>query len=339
MPTDLVAQWQVTRAFSVTNLKNDSDNQAATMLDRALSAKGIPQLGTLAPGAAGAGGAIAISRRAIPLAGQSDEACVVLVSYQNPMPGTPVAFLVSDDTTLTVESTQLHPSNKSVMQFSYKAPILQKPPVPQNANPDNPLADLGAISAAGGVGPGGGSGLAVKLDKPASPEQYQATFRYSRPIRKVSMQAYVINRAADLDIIRNCIGSVNAESWLGYPVGFWRFDDFRNEGILFGNIIKVTCGLSSRVNENWMSWEVFNSPDLGRRVTVNQFDVNTLKALGYFYSWKALNGIIAAGLYPMAHFAKIFGFGAGPGNPGGAPITPTNIPTGAGGGILGGLGA
>lgn len=310
MPTDLIAQYDVVRVFLVKGLTDGSTNQTATFLDRALSAKGVPQLGTLAPGTAGAAGAIAVNKSTAQAPSTDD--CYVLVTYKNPMPGAPVAFIVSDDTSLTSESCQLHPRDKSPMMFTYKPPVqLARPP--RNA----PI-----------FVPGGGMHMDDSQyyteDPPAKPEQYQATFRYSRPIRKVVLQGYVINR--DLDQFRNCIGGVNDDDWLRYPPGFWRFDDFRNDGILFGNIIKITCGLTSRVTENWMQWEVFNSPDLGRRVTVKASDVAALKRLGYFYDWKALNGIIVAGLHPAYNFVRIFGFGGGPGQPGGVPDAPTPLP-------------
>lgn len=300
-PTDLFPKFDVARVFLVDGLDTNVTpaNQvvsASLMLDQAKLAPGVAQLGSLAPGAAGASGAVAIRQASLPIP-QSDNSAYVVVSYENPLPGQPVAFVVSDDTALTTESTQLHPKDKSPMIMTYQAPVVGAAQALLRANGN------------GAIGVLGGALLGVTSDPAAKPEQYQANFRYSRPIRKVSITGYVVN--ANLDQYRNAIGSVNNAPWLRYGTGFWRFDDFHDDGILFGMIQKVTVGISSRLNENWMNWEVFNSPDLGRRVTVNPADVATLRNLGYFYGWQALNGIIVAGLYPCAGFQGLFGLGGG----------------------------
>lgn len=312
-PTDQFPKYDVARVFLVEGLDTGVANEAATMLDRAKYVPGVAQLGTLCPGPSGRAGAVAIRQHALQIP-DSDNSCYVVVTYANPLPGSPVAFLVSDDTALTVESTQLHPRDKSIMFMTYAAPVGNAAAALAAAQGVGAAA-AGGVIGAGGIPPilaPGGTILNnnTQNDPHAKPEQYQATFRYSRPIRKVTITGYVVN--ANLDVYRNSIGSVNyPAAWLRYPPGYWRFDEFRDDGILFGNIQKVTVSLTSRVNENWMSWEIFNSPDLGRRVTVAARDVATLRNLGYFYGWTTANGIIVAGLYPPGNFGGLFGFGGG----------------------------
>jgi hypothetical protein len=112
-----------------------------------------------------------------------------------------------------------------------------------------------------------------------------------------------------LDRLRGAIGSVNNGKWLGYPKGYWRFDEFRNDGILSGDIVKLTIGMVSRVNENWMQWELFKSPTLGRRVSVDPKEIQKLVELGYVYTWIIGNGVTAAGLHPLANFRSLLGIG------------------------------
>lgn len=295
-PDSLYTKYEVVRVFLVEGLDDGSSNQSATALARALAASGIPVQGSPAPGQPGQGGAVALDYATIVIPG-SDNSVYLLVIYRNAAPGSPVAFLVSDDTELTVESTQLHPRDKSPMIYSYQPPMVAQKNAPANPNApaNNPTFGKAVYF------------VVTPTDTQAKAEPKQANFRYSRPIRKVVLQGYVIEK--DLNASRSAIGSVNLRTWLNYPPGYWRLDEFRTESVLFGQIIKVTVGLTSRVNENWMVWEPFYSGTLGRTVTVKAEDKNKILKRGYFYGWQAENGIIAAGLYPFADFKSILGIG------------------------------
>lgn len=328
-PTDLFVRWNVTRVCSVTGLDFDvtattQQLAASIMQQAAIYQAGVPQLQSLCPGQAGAAGAIAVSNNVLSIS-QADNAVYIITTYQNPLPGQPLTFIVSDDTSLSAESTQLHPANKMPLLIPYKAPVTSTP------IPPSTLTIPGRELTIAGVA------LVTQNDPNAKTEQYQATLKYSRPIRKVSIQGYVAN--TNLDPYRNAIGSVNKSPWLGYLAGYWRYDRFAANGILFGNVQKIIIELQSRINENWMSWETLNSPDLGRRVTVAPGDTQTLIQLGYFYGQAAANGIIAVGLYPSADFGALFGIP----NAGSVPTAPQNAAGAAAqaafGGALGGLGA
>lgn len=293
LPTDLYVKWDVVRVHKVTGLTTGVPNQSATALARGLAVQGVPQMGSFAPGAPGAGGAILISYTSQTVAG-NDDACWLFGTYSNPLPNAPVAFLASDDTVLSQETTSLHPNGQAPMLFNY---TVNKNPVATLPNPTQ-QAVTGLIEI-----------TTTTPDTNSVPVQFPALFSYTRPLRRVVVSGYVITTDIALDPYRNAVGCVNQQTWLGYDPGFWRIDEFRDEGVLLGNIVHVTAAFTSRINENWMQWEVLFSPDIGRRVTVNQADVNALKAKGYFYGWDVRNGIIVAGLHDLKNFGQLFGFG------------------------------
>jgi hypothetical protein len=277
--------YTVVRVFLVTGLDDGSSTAPATALARSLVAFGIPPQGQPAPGDPGRAGCIAISydTQTIP---QDNESVYVLVTYQTPTPSGGVSFVVSDDTVLVRETTELHPSDKTPMTISYVSDAIPAP----------------AINS-----PVGQAMIFTKADPQASTETLQASFPYSRPLRKVILSGYVFSRV--LDRIRGSIGSVNNGKWLGYPKGYWRFDEFRNDGILSGDIVKLTIGMVSRVNENWMQWQLLKSPTLGRRVRVDKKEIQKLVELGYVYTWIIGNGVTATGLHPLANFRSLLGIG------------------------------
>jgi hypothetical protein len=151
-PTDLFAKWDVARVSLVTGLDTGvtltTETLAASlMLQAALTQAGVPQLQSICPGPAGAAGAIAVSNSVIAIP-QSDNSCYIVTQYQNPLPGQPLAFIVSDDTSLSAESTQLHPANKQPMIMTYQAPNATTPPMPAALQAVNSILLAPAVARA-----------------------------------------------------------------------------------------------------------------------------------------------------------------------------------------------
>ncbi|HZL36699.1 MAG TPA: hypothetical protein VFC78_15375 [Tepidisphaeraceae bacterium] len=281
-PGQLYTKYEVVEVYLVTGLDDGIPNESALALARTLSAQGIPREGTRAPGEPGRAGSIALQYDTL-INPDSDNSVYLLVTYRNPTPGSPVGFTVSDDTVLVREQTELHPKDKSPLLGYYQAAM------PTMPNPPRGVA------------------MIFTPDKPAPPETIPLSFPFNRPLRKVVISGYVVGK--DLTPARAAVGSVNDSTWLNLDVGFWRMDEFRADGVIAGSIVKVTAGMTTRVNENWMQWMPFRSPDLGRRITVAQKDVDALKKLGYFYGQDHCIGLTVAGLHPTVNFKKLFGVG------------------------------
>ena len=246
----------------------------ARSLASALAAYGIPKAGSLAPAPEQSKyGAVALDYDSEVIP-QSTDAVYIIVKYRTPIP----RANGGGPALFAIEDDCVLSNEETSLHPATKTPMTIEYNDPKDANNSNNVL---------------------------------ATFGYTRPLRKLVISGYIAGK--DLDDVRDSFGFVNENKWFGKPRGYWKFEEFRTDGTLLGNVWKVTAGFTTRVNEDWSEYEVFYNETLGQFVEVKQKDIDELRKLPYVYGWTTRNGITKAGLSDTTDFVKLFGIG-GSGN-------------------------
>ena len=142
---------------------------------------------------------------------------------------------------------------------------------------------------------------------PVETVQRTARFRYRTPFQRVTATGYYKDGpppAAMLD----ALGSVNSDEWRGKPAGYWFYASQSDVTRDRGNSYTITLGLETQLRKDWSQYSVLED-NQGRVLAPDPAEVSSLRALPYKYGVDYGNGITKAGLFPLAPFGSIFGFG------------------------------
>lgn len=132
--------------------------------------------------------------------------------------------------------------------------------------------------------------------------------RYLRPYQRLVASGYWKNGSPPASMIA-ALGSVNDAPWRGLPKGYWLYADQSDVTQDKGNSYNITLELWSKLNEDWSTWDILRHQN-GRNLYIDPAQVAAAKELGYVYGINDdYNGFLKTGLYPVADFSGIFGFG------------------------------
>lgn len=159
------------------------------------------------------------------------------------------------------------------------------------------------------------------------------------PMRTITVAGYL--RTPPSGRMLYTLGSVNQKTWFGLPKGFWLCTGLRADAHLTSKKLKNDAGIQakgigismtfiSRVYRDWREYGFYR--DFQNKLTeIDRSVVGDLVKIGYRQDQIRKEKVTVVGLYPMADFRDIFGFGenedAPPstGNSWGSPSTATNL--------------
>lgn len=93
-----------------------------------------------------------------------------------------------------------------------------------------------------------------------------------------------------------------------YKQGWWLFWALRSQTSIGANWYHVVCELRCQQREDWSSYYIMTLPDTGNFVPLAPGLAQALRNEEYRAGARAYNGIIKAGLYPLEDFGRLFGF-------------------------------
>lgn len=162
------------------------------------------------------------------------------------------------------------------------------------------------------IHPGTGEAMVVEWQHPTDISfrvKRTAGFRYRRPHQVVVADGYYVGEPPAAMV--NALGSVNNDTWRGKAIGYWLYSGQSDVTRDFGGSYNITLELETRVTVDWSDYELFGNHQ-GRNLTIDPTDLSILRGLPYSFDVKKQNGIMRVGLYPLADFIALFGFGGIP---------------------------
>lgn len=197
-----------------------------------------------------------------------------LYTYERLSSASPiVTFVLNRQTTMVEEITEIHPGTKEPMAVTWikYTNILPGVPVPTD--------------------------FVIRT----------ARFRYPRPLQRLTAKGYYRDGPPPADMI-NALNSVNDANWRGLAKGYWWYSGQSDVTLDKGGSYTITLELQTRIDRDWSQWQVLEDVN-GRYLQPTQSDVVDLWNLPYAYDVKTRNGITKTGLFRLANFGGIFGFG------------------------------
>lgn len=107
--------------------------------------------------------------------------------------------------------------------------------------------------------------------------------------------------------VRNAHNTVNDDTWLGYPVGYWRVNRLISETAKYSGYYTYTVAALSRVNRDWSFYGTLQD-EFGKFVPVTDADMAAATAGDYDFGVFPFNGIVRVGKFAKLDFATLFGF-------------------------------
>jgi hypothetical protein len=139
------------------------------------------------------------------------------------------------------------------------------------------------------------------------PEDY-LVIHYDRPIRALQILATIYGDPPTIQ--REMVGTVNDNTWLGYPVGYWKVDSYSTESRDRGSSWQVSASVSSKKNEDWSVYGILQNKHTGQFVEVSDTQIGLLVAQPYIYGQYVVpnKGCVKVGPYTVSPFDLLFGF-------------------------------
>jgi hypothetical protein len=159
------------------------------------------------------------------------------------------------------------------------------------------------------IHPGTGEAMVIEWQHPTDINfrvKRTAGFRYRRPHQVIVADGYYVGEPPAAMV--NALGSVNSSTWRGKAVGYWLYSGQSDVTRDFGGSYNITLELETRVTVDWSDYELFGNHQ-GRNLTVDPSDLSALRGQPYAFDVKKQNGLMRVGLYPLADFNALFGFG------------------------------
>lgn len=272
-----------TRAFLISGLTDGSLNQSATALARAAAAAGVPQILT------------------------------------NPYPED--GSIAPGSVILNYRSRGVPEDDQSVYLY---ADFDRIQPSGASATPNFIVSDdCSVMSETRQFFPGTRIPLTVEWQDPnddaSAPVTRTATMEFDFSLRKLVLSGIIRN--SNINTFRAAVTSVNDDTFMGLPKGYWKFARLATQqyGLIAptdpsqqpspndpNQPYQITAELISKQIEDWRQFALFDT-EFGW-AQVSDDDVATINGFGYVDDIKSVNGIIAVGFNPLADFRALFGF-------------------------------
>jgi len=121
-------------------------------------------------------------------------------------------------------------------------------------------------------------------DKNAAKRTSIVPVPYMRPVRVYI--ATGTSTTPPVDDIRNSVGMVNGDKFLGLNPGFWLYTGLDVDTKDWGKTYQIEIRLSTLVNEDWSSYAVAKNPD-GTPVVIDPNEVSRIRNITYNVNYSA----------------------------------------------------
>lgn len=108
--------------------------------------------------------------------------------------------------------------------------------------------------------------------------------------------------------LQTAIRSVNAETWMGLPPGYWWYSGIRVAYSNSDNRYRVTITCTTKSEEDWSTYAATRNPTDGKFVSVPSTELATLRQQTYARGIRYQKyGLLKVGLFRMVNFHSLFG--------------------------------